>query len=68
MIFLQQRLREPKPVRHSTITDHYIALDRIQNHNWQYLIESILDTCKSNNSSKATEIKKFKLLKIALKI
>ena len=57
--FLQQKLRQPKPVRHNTITDR-IAFDRIQNQNWQYLIESILDTCKSNNSGEAIEIKKLK--------
>ena len=51
--FLQQRFREPKPVRHSTITDNYIVLDRTQNQNWQYLIESILDGCKSNNRGEA---------------
>ena len=60
--FLQQRFREPKPVRHSTITDDYIVLDRIQNQNWQYLIESILDACKSNNSVEAIEIKKLKIV------
>ena len=59
---LQQRLREPKPVRLSTITDDYIALDRIQNQIRQYLIESILDACKSNNSGKAIEIKKLKIV------
>ena len=60
--FLQQKLREPKPVRHNTITDDRIAFDRIQNQNWQYLIESILDTCKSNNSGEAIEIKKLKIV------
>ena len=59
---MQQRFREPKPVRHSTITDDYIVLDRIQNQNWQYLIESILDGCKSNNRGKAIEIKKLKIV------
>ena len=59
--FLLQRLREPKLVRHY-ITDDYVALDRIQNQNWQYLIESILDACKSNNSGEANEIKKLKIV------
>ena len=60
--FLQQKLREPKPVRHSNITDDYTALGRIQNQNWQYLIKSILDACKSNNSGQAIEIKKLKIV------
>ena len=59
--FLLQRLREPKPVRHY-IPDDYIVLDRIQNQNWQYLIESILDACKSKNSGEAIEIKKLKIV------
>ena len=42
--------------------DDYIVLDRIQNQNWQYLIESILDACKSKNSSEAIEIKKLKIV------
>ena len=47
---------EPKPVRHSIVTDDYITLDRIQNQNWQCLIKSILDVCRSNNSGEAIEI------------
>ena len=39
---MQAQLKETKKIRHSVGTDDYIALDRIQNKNWQYLIESIL--------------------------
>ena len=39
-----------------------MTLDRIQNKNWQYLIESILKVCKSNNSNEAIKIKKLKIV------
>ena len=38
-----------KPVRHSIITDDEIALDVIQNENWQYFFETILKICQTNN-------------------
>lgn len=40
-----------------------MTLDRIQNKNWQYLIESILKVCKSNNSNEAIKIKKLKIVR-----
>ena len=57
---MQSQLKEIEKIRHSVVTDDYIALDRIQNKNWQYLIESILEICKSDNSNEAIEIKKTK--------
>ena len=45
------------------VTDDDIALDRIQNKNWQYLIDSILEICKANNSYEAIEIKKLKIVR-----
>ena len=63
---MQSQLKEIEKIRHSVVTDDYIALDRIQNKNWQYLIESISEICKSNNSNEAIEIKKLKI-EIALK-
>ena len=39
-------VRTNKTVRHSIITDDDIALDVIQNENWQYFIETILKTCQ----------------------
>ena len=38
-----------KPARHSVITDDDLALEVIQNENWQYLIKAILPACKTNN-------------------
>ena len=47
--YLQGVLEPIKPVRHGIITDDDIALDVIQNENWQYFIETILKTCQTNN-------------------
>ena len=61
-----QRVLEPiKPVRHSVITDDDIALDVIQNENWQYFIETILKTCQTNNGgiNNTVELKNIKLIK-----
>ena len=60
---LEQRSQEPKPVRHSAVTDNNIALEKIENQNWQYLIESILEVCKSNNNNEAIQIKKLKIVR-----
>lgn len=40
-----------------------MTLDRIQNKNRQYLIQSILKVCKSNNSNEAIKIKKLKIVR-----
>ena len=58
-----------KPVRHSGITYDDIALDVIQNENWQYFIETILKTCQTNNRgiNNTVELKNIKLIKILLK-
>ena len=44
-------INEPtKPLRHSEIIDDDFALDIMQNKNWQYFIEKLLEICQSNNS------------------
>ena len=54
-----------KPVHHSVITDDNIAVDAIQNENWQYFIETILKTCQTNNGgiNNTVELKNIKLIK-----
>ena len=54
-----------KPVRHSAITNDEIALDVIQNENWQYFIETILKPCQTNNRgiNNTVELKNIKLIK-----
>ena len=58
-----------KPVRHSVITDDNIAVDAIQNENWQYFIETILKTCQTNSGgiNNTVELKNIKFIKILLK-
>ena len=34
-------------IRHSKITDDYLAAEEIQNQNWQYFIERVIEVCKS---------------------
>ena len=34
-------------IRHSVVTDNYLAVEEIQNQNWQYFIERIIEVCKS---------------------
>ena len=34
-------------IKHSKITDDYIAAEEIQNQNWQYFIERVLEVCKA---------------------
>ena len=45
-------------VRHSVVTDNYLAGEEIQNQNWQYFIERVIEVCKSkeaNSTIKPTE-------------
>ena len=34
-------------IRHSKVTDDYPAAEEIQNQNWQYFIERVIEVCKS---------------------
>ena len=47
--YLEHIFEPIKPVRHSVISDDDLALEVIQNENWQYFIETILTACKTNN-------------------
>ena len=39
-------------IRHSEVTDDYIAAEGIQNQNWQYFIERVIELCKSKEICK----------------
>ena len=43
-------------IRHSKVTDDYLAAEEIQNQNWQYFIERVIEVCKSKEI--ASNIKK----------
>ena len=34
-------------IKHSKVTYDYIAAEEIQNQNWQYFIERVIEVCKS---------------------
>ena len=36
-------------IKHSKVTDDYIAAEEIQNQNWQYFIELVLEVCKAKD-------------------
>ena len=41
--------------RHSVVTDNYLAAEEIQNQNWQYFIERVIEVCKSKEEIKPNE-------------
>ena len=43
---------EVKKVKHSVVTDNSIATEEIQNQNWQYFVEPVLDVFKKNDIGK----------------
>ena len=44
-------------IKHSKVTEDYIATEEIQNQNWQYFIEQVLVVCKAKEFG--STIKKF---------
>ena len=52
----QSSIGEPLlKIRHSTVTDNYLAGEEIQNQNWQYFIERTIEACKSKEEIKPGE-------------
>ena len=49
---MEESIFEVKKVKHSIVTDEYIATEEIQNQNWQYFVESVLDVCKAQEIGK----------------
>ena len=47
--YLERLPQAIKPVRHGIITDNDLALEVIQNEDWELFIETILTACKTNN-------------------
>ena len=41
-----------KRIKHSTITDDFIAVAEIQNQNWQYYIEQVIEFCHNKEIGK----------------
>ena len=62
--YLRQINKPTKPVRHSIVADDDTALEILQNQNWQYFIEKILEVCQSNNGGELTKLVSAKEAKI----
>ena len=45
--FLKTMSQPTIKIRHSKVTDDYIAAEEIQNQNWQYFIERVIEAGKS---------------------
>ena len=41
-----------KKIKHSTVTDDFIAAEEIQNRNWQYYIEQVIEFCHNKEIEK----------------
>ena len=49
---LNQSGRSIKVIKHSSVSDDYIAAEKIRNQNWQYFTEEVLEVCKDREISK----------------
>ena len=49
--FLQHKGQKTKSVKHTVVTDDYIAGEKIQDKSWKYFIESIFDFSEKPNSN-----------------
>ena len=54
--YLRQMNEPTKPVRHSVVLNDETALEILQNKDWQYFIERILEVCQSNNGGEFTKL------------
>ena len=52
---LEQNGFDFKTVKHTIVTDDFIALEQIQNQNWQYYVKSALEACQANNAGETTK-------------
>ena len=54
-------------IRHSKVTDDYLAAEEIQNQNWQHFIERVIEVCKSKEiDSTIKNLKTFCLLRLRM--
>ena len=60
---MQSNNQPLKKVKHSIVTNDYIAIEKIQSQNWQYFVESVLDACRRQNSGETVHQHLSKLLK-----
>ena len=55
-----------KKVKHSVVTEDYIATEKIQSQNWQYFVESVLEACRRKNSGETVYQHQSKLIKTSI--
>ena len=55
-----------KKVKHSVVTEDYIAIEKIQSQNWQYFVESVLEACRRKNSGETIYQHQSKLIKASI--
>ena len=55
-----------KKVKHSVVTEDYIAIEKIQSQNWQYFVESVLEACRRKNSGETVYQHQSKLIKASV--
>ena len=48
--FLKTMSQPINKIKHSKVTYDYIAAEEIQNQNWQYFIERVIEVCKSKRN------------------
>ena len=61
--YLRQINESTKPVRHSVVVDDDTTLEILQNKNWQYFKDRILEVCQSNNGGDSAQLVSSKKLK-----
>ena len=53
--FLKTMSQPTIQIKHSKVTDDHIAAEEIQNQNWQYFIECVIEVCKSKETGGTTK-------------
>ena len=60
--FLSESNVQIKKIKHSTVTDDFIAAEEIQNQNWQYYIEQVIEFCHNKEIGKTIRMPQSNLL------
>ena len=57
--FLQQKGRKTKKIKHTVVTEDYIAGEKIQDKSWKYFVESVLNLSEKPNSNSSANDQSF---------
>ena len=61
-IFLSESNAPIKKIKHSSVTDDFIAAQEIQNQNWQYFTEQVIEFCYNKEIGKTIRTPQSNLL------